>query len=237
MKGEVKGLDRKVDNFEAKFSDELRQAKSNKSASSNEGSSTKTNQADYEHKILSLEMQLDEVHQAQRDLGSDIGIQKAQLESFKTTSAITMNDLKANQSEVQDVRLRRLEQVVDQLTKNVETIKTNVQFSESTNSTKFSENGSFNERMIPKHEALSTFGYPPPVHTNAFSDSYLKDTTNVEFSSKNDPTSHLNQNVSQSLRSKVNIEPVSLSPSDLVAAQTDKFSKEVTYKSEFTFKC
>jgi len=151
VKSENENINSKLQDFEVKINEQTQQVKSISQASRPETnpsieSSTKQIKEEYDKRVSQVERKFEEIRQDQRDLASDLSIQKAQLESFKTTTAITMNDLKANQTQIEDIRLKKLELVIDQLTKNVETIKESNSFGDSTLSTKFSENSSHNDR-------------------------------------------------------------------------------------------
>jgi len=135
---EGKNIDLRIETLERKISEQPQSGQNTQAVASSDPS-IKQIRDDFEKKLITLERKFEEIHQDQRDLNSDLSIHKAQLESFKTTSAISINDIRASQSQLEDVKLRKLEQMIDQLTRNFDQVKESSSMSDSTISTKFSE--------------------------------------------------------------------------------------------------
>jgi chromosome segregation ATPase len=133
----------RLEESEKKFGVELGQIREQIKAYQAENSSsaglTQQTRDEFEKRIIIMEKKLDDIRQEQRDLNSNISIQKAQLESFKTTTAITMNDIKANQSQLEEVQLKKLDQTIEQLSKSIDSLKTNASLNDSLSSTKISD--------------------------------------------------------------------------------------------------
>jgi len=166
---ESKNIDSKMDGLERRISEQSSsgQILQAKPESALNDPSIKQIRDDFEKKLITLERKFEEVHQDQRDLSSDLSIQKAQLESFKTTSAISINDIRASQSQIEDVKLKKLEQMIDQLTKNFDQVKEGSSLSDSTLSTKFSESG---HGGLSKRENLGSYSHQHHVgSTNTYS--------------------------------------------------------------------
>jgi len=189
---ESKNIDLKMDGLERRINEQssgsqVIQAKPE--AASNDPS-IKQIRDDFEKKLIVLERKFEEVHQDQRDLNSDLSIQKAQLESFKTTSAISINDIRASQSQIEDVKLKRLEQMIDQLTKNFDQVKEGSSLSDSTLSTKFSESG---HGGLSKQENLGSYSHHHIGSTNTYSygDFSSKDNFGGSYPVKSEPQQNI----------------------------------------------
>jgi len=151
---ESKNIDTRMDGLERRINEQPSTTKQEMPLTTDP--SIKQIRDDFEKKLITLERKFEEVHQDQRDLNSDLSIQKAQLESFKTTSAISINDIRASQSQIEDVKLRKLEQMIDQLTKNFDQVKEGSSMSDSSLSTKFSETG---HGAFSKQENLPSYSH------------------------------------------------------------------------------
>jgi len=214
---ESKNIDGKMETLERKINEQSTTSTQVPQTTTSDPS-IKQFRDDFEKKLITLERKFEEIHQDQRDFNSDLSIHKAQLESFKTTSAISINDIRANQTQLEDVKLRKLEQMIDQLTKNFDQVKESYSsMTDSTLSTKFSENlGSYSH-----HHTTGGNVYPDAAKDYS---TYKKETSLETISEKPSQSIDFNKNY-------LPVEEPVAATADMHFTKNDDYLKEITQHS------
>jgi len=107
--------------------------------------SKRSTSVDYEKKVSEIEKEFEEIKIDQRDLGNNIILQKIQLEKSRPSSP-KMFDATTAQSE--EAQLRRLEEMIDGLSENIEILKKQTILQETTKTRDKNQNPLYSSQKI-----------------------------------------------------------------------------------------
>jgi len=139
-------------------------------------SSSKKIKEENEKRVSELERKFEEVKQGQRELGAEVSRQKYSLENVRTGSPSPNNSESYNQAQIEESHLRKLEEIIDQMSLNVGSIKNNLLLNETNSSSQIWE-GSINVESQMRNQtnngSSSKLNYANPSSSHLDQVSYI----------------------------------------------------------------
>lgn len=132
---EKETLNTKIDDFETKFNREANQLRAvNQPDRSTDIYSSKSpnrkSRDEYERRIDDVERRFQDISQEQRGLEDYLNTQKRQLQSAQPNNISAFEESKTNGDQLDETRLRKLEEIIDQLGDNMHMLKNSFEMNE-----------------------------------------------------------------------------------------------------------
>lgn len=130
-------MNRKLEGYETKLHDECEQLKdqiqNNKTPTNSSPArfSPKKSKEEYLGAVTELEKKFEGIRQEQITLSDNLNTQKSKFETSKNSLPASPGGGNASQARLEELQLMKLEGIIDQLTQNVSTLKTNISTDDS----------------------------------------------------------------------------------------------------------